>query len=315
MEMEFKDTERRRRILLIVVGVLLAVAAGGGAYLLAQGGNKAAPIVTEGVLVAARDIVARTPITAEDVKVRQVPVDEALPQSYREATQVVGRLTSVPVYADQQITPNLFATAVANSDFSILGPDEVVTPDSAAFRAVSVQVPAERAVGGELTAGQHVDLIISVDFELFTLGPDGTYESVDTATAEGLLSGKSTKITLQDIEVLKAAPDDELYVLRVDLHQAEQIAHVIQLAPDAFTLVLRPDEDTRVADKLQYGVTTDRLIATYLFPVPQLGDLTLLEGIPQPTTVPASPVPGGSPLPSGSPAPSGSPQPSALPSP
>jgi Flp pilus assembly protein CpaB len=313
MEMEFKDTERRRRILLIVVGVLLAVAAGGGAYLLAQGGNKAAPVITAGVVVAARDIVARTPITAEDVTVRQVPVDEALPQTYREVAQVVGRLTSVPVYADQQMTPNLFATAVANSDFSILGPDELVTTDSPAFRAVSVQVPAERAVGGELTAGQHVDLIFSVQFDIFAVDPEGNYQKVDTATAEGLMSGVSTKITLQDIEVLKAIPDDELYVLRVDLHQAEQIAHVIQLAPDAFTMVLRPDEDTRVADKLQYGETTDRLIQTYLFPIPQLGDLTQLVGIPQPTTVPASPVPGGSPLPSGSPAPSGSPQASPAP--
>src|SRR5687768_13663319 len=105
MEMEFKDTERRRRLLLIVVGVLLAAAAGWGAFMLASGGRGSAPAITEPVLVAARDIPARQAVTADDVTVRQVPIDEVLDQSYTEAGLVVGRLTAVPVYEDQQMTP------------------------------------------------------------------------------------------------------------------------------------------------------------------------------------------------------------------
>jgi len=42
-----------------------------------------------------------------------VPVDEALNQSYEAQTDVIGRVTSVPIYTDQQITPNLFATSTA----------------------------------------------------------------------------------------------------------------------------------------------------------------------------------------------------------
>lgn len=317
MEMEFKDTARRRRILIIVVGVVLAVAAGGGAFMLASNGTgRAAQVITESVLVAARDIAARTPVTADDVTVRQVPIDEVLDQSYKEAALVVGRLTAVPVYADQQMTPNLFATSTADADFSILGPDDEITATSPYWRAVSVEVPSDRAVGGELKAGQRVDLIVSVDFVVYGVDDEGNYQQIDTATLEGLRSDKSTKLTFQDLEVLKADPDEQMYVLKVDLHQAEQIAHIIQVGPDSMTLVLRPDTDTRRANTLEYGETTDSLVMTYMFRVPRLADLSELLGIPitptAPTTTPA-PSPDGSPAPEGSPSPEETEQPTPAP--
>jgi len=96
-----------------------------------------------------------------------------------------------------------------------------------------------------------------------------------------------------------------MYILKVDLHQAEQIYHIVQVAPDSFSLALRPEEDTRAADTSQYGETTDRLIMTYLYPVPRLIDLSQLLGVPLPT-----PQIGPSPAPSGAPGPSESPTPS-----
>jgi Flp pilus assembly protein CpaB len=316
MEMEFKDPARRRRVTLVVIGGMLAAAAGLGAFTLASKGTPQTVVETKTVLVAARDIAARTTITGDDVKTQEVPVEQALSQSYASPTDVVGRVTSVPIYSAQQVTPNLFATTAANADFSILNAGDTVTADSPPWRAVSVKVPPERAVGGELKDGQHVDIVISVAFEVFAQATDGTYSKVDGATADGLMSGTSTKITFQDIEVLKASPDDDLYVLKVDLHQAEQIAHVVQEAPDSFELVLRPDEDTRAADPNYYGVTTDRLVAQYLFPVPLLQDMSKLLGIPLPSGAPTvGPVPGGSPEPSGSPTASGSPDGSPAPSP
>jgi len=310
MEMEFKDTGRRRRFLFIALGVALALAAAYGAFQLSQGGSRAPTVIKETVLVASRDIQARTTITVDDVTTREVPIDEILPQSYRDAEAVLGRVTSVPIYADQQMTPNLFATTAADAEFSILGPDETVAPDSEFWRAVAVQVPPERAVDGQIHDGQHVDLFISVQIDILALDPEGNYQRVETATEDGLTSGKSTKISIQDLEVLKADPDENMYILRVDLHQAEQIYHIVQVAPDSFSLALRPDEDTRAADPSEYGTTTDRLIMTYLFPVPQLFDLSVLLGQPVPSPIIGpSPEPGGSPVPSGSPEPSPSPAP------
>lgn len=307
MEMEFKDTGRRRRLFLIGLGVALALAAGYGAFRLASNGGSAPVVLREAVLVASRDIAARTTLTADDVTLRQVPIDEILGSSYREAAAVVGRVTSVPIYADQQMTPNLFATAAADAEFSILGPDETISPDSQFWRAVAVNVPPERAVNGQIQDGQHVDLFVSVDIEVLAVDPEGNYQVVDTATQDGLTSGKATKITIQDLTVLKADPDANMYILRVDLHQAEQIYHIVQVAPDSFSLALRPDADTRADDPAEYGTTTDRLIMTYIFPVPQLIDLSqLLSGqplsspgapTPTPPVVAPSPTPGASPSP------------------
>jgi Flp pilus assembly protein CpaB len=313
MEMEFKDTGRRRRVLVVMLGAALALTAGWGAFTLASKGGPAEAVATRSVLVAARDIPARTPVTADDLVVRQVPIDEALAQSYESQDVVVGRITSVPIYTDQQITPSLFATTTADADFSILGPEDTVTETSPYWRAVAVQVPSERAVGGEIKAGQHVDLIVSVEIDVLTQDAEGNYVKTDTANTQGFQSGESTKITFQDVEVLKSTPDDNMYVLKVDLHQAEQIAHVVQVAPDSMSLVLRPDEDTRTADTSQYGTTTDRLIMTYLFPAPQLIDLSKLLGPTGVSSPGSSPIPGGSP--SGSPAPSESPAPEGSPSP
>jgi hypothetical protein len=144
-----------------------------------------------------------------------------------------------------------------------------------------------RAVGGEIQPGQRVDLFISVQIDIFALDSEGNYQPVQSADQGGLRSGRSTKIVMQDLEVLKSDPGAGLYVLKVTLHQAEQIYHVVQLAPDSFSLALRPDEDSRQAYSGDYGTTTDRLVMEYYFPVPQLVDLTILLGQPQPS--PAAP--------------------------
>lgn len=300
MEMEFKDTARRRRLLLIGLGLALALAAGYGAFQLASNGSRPPEVAKETVLVAAHDIPARTQLTVDDVTLRDIPVDQILGLAYRSPADVAGRVTSVPIYADQQMAPNLFATAAADAEFSILGPDETIAPDSVFWRAVALRIPPERAVAGQIEDGQHVDLFVSVQIDVLAVDPEGNYQHIDTATQDGLMSGQSTKITFQDLEVLKTDPDNNMYILKVDMHQAEQIYHITQVAPDAFSLALRPDEDTRSDDTSQYGTTTDRLIMTYLYPVPQLLDLSKLLGGGGPLPTPAvgpSPTPGGSPLP------------------
>src|SRR4051812_39893804 len=182
MEMEFKDTGRRRRWVLIVLGLSLAVAAGFGAFTLASKGTPVDTVVKKAVLVAARDIPARTTVSVDDLTIRQVPVDEALSQAYDTQEDVVGRVTSVPIYSDQQMTPNLFATTAADTDFSILGPDELIAADSPYWRAIAIQIDKERAVGGEVKAGQHVDLVVSVDIQILVQTIDGNYAKCDAST-------------------------------------------------------------------------------------------------------------------------------------
>jgi Flp pilus assembly protein CpaB len=289
MEMEFKDGSRRRRPM-IILGVVLAVVAGLTAYSMGSGGAapaEAVPMRT--ILVAAQELPARSIVLEADVTTREVTDDSSVSLAMTSPADVVGRVTVVPILPGQVIYPNMLVSTSADAAFSILGPSEIISEGSPLWRAVSVLVPSDRAVAGQILAGQRVDLFSTVQIDILTQTEDGKFENVPSA--EGFLSGKSTKITFQDLEVLDAQPDEDLYVLKVDLHQAEEISHIAAVAPNSFSLALRPDGDTRSADATEYGETNDRIIVQYLFPVPQIIDLGGMSGIGT-GVPPAEPVPG-----------------------
>ena len=105
-----------------------------------------------GVVVAARPIAARKPIEAEDVVVRQIPLDETNTDviSIRKPEEVIGRVLAVTVFQGQMITSNMLASTTSGGQFTILEPNETIGPTSEAWRAVSMTVPDDRAVGGLL---------------------------------------------------------------------------------------------------------------------------------------------------------------------
>ena len=302
MELKFKDPAIRRRRMIILLGVAMAITAGLVAFAISGGG--AGPAVAEvpkrAVLVAVADIPARTVLQTEHVAVRQIPDDVSLALAFTQPTDVVGQVTTGPIMAGQAIYPNVLVTNAGGGTFSILGPNEVVSTDSPLWRAVSVQVPPDRAVAGQILTGQRVDLFATVQIDVMLRDAEGNY--IPATTTEGYQSGKSTKITFQDIEVLSAAGESGMYVLKVDLHQAEEIYHIASVAPNSFSLALRPGADTRTTETADYGETNDRIIVQYLYPLPQVLDLGPLTALPVPA---ASPTPDGEPEPS----PSASPRP------
>ena len=70
-------------------------------------------------------------------------------------------MLAVTVLQGQILTQNMLAGAAAGAQFSILQPGETIAPDSEAWRAVSLTVPDERAVGGLLQPGMTVDVLTS----------------------------------------------------------------------------------------------------------------------------------------------------------
>lgn len=273
MEMEYHHEGRRRKVL-IVLGVVLAVAAGGAAFFLVNQAQNAGTgvVATRDVVVAARDIPARTVIQSSDLTIRAVPDDPSLAVAVTSPEDAIGRITGVAILFQQPISPNLLASAVAGGQFSILGPEETISPDSPAWRAVAVNVPDDRAVAGQIQIGQHVDLFmtaqINVTVPLAAAGAAPAPSPQPSASTAPYYTDKSTKITYQDLTIL--ARNGTLYILRVDIAQAEEISHLQAAGNAQFSLVLRPDGDDRVVDTEQLGETTNRIIEKYGLPIPEI---------------------------------------------
>jgi Flp pilus assembly protein CpaB len=273
MEMEYHHEGRRRKVL-IVLGVVLAVAAGGAAFFLVNQAQNAGTgvVATRDVVVAARDIPARTVIQSSDLTIRAVPDDPSLASAITAPEDAIGRITGVAILFQQPLSPNLLASAVAGGQFSILGPEETISPDSPAWRAVAVNVPDDRAVAGQIQVGQHVDLFMTAQINVtvpLTAGAATPAPSPGPGASNApYYTDKSTKITYQDLSIL--ARNGTLYILRVDIAQAEEISHLQAAGNAQFSLVLRPDGDDRVVDTEKLGETTNRIIEKYGLPIPEI---------------------------------------------
>lgn len=283
MEMEYKDTSKRGKFI-VVIGVILALAAGAAAfYLINQAQQQAGQgtLAKVSVVVATRAIPARKPVEADDVEVRDIPLDATNSDAivFKQPDDVIGRLLAVSAFQGQMLTQNMLASSVSGGQFSILEPGETVAPDSEAWRAVSLTVPDDRAVGGLLQPGMTVDILtsatVNVPQDLLT---EGTY-----------YTDKSTKITYQNMVIL--ARTGTFYVIKATLETAEEISHLQASGTATFSLVLRPEADARQVDASKLGETTNELIRKYGLPVPQVfppgkGPIPTAEPTPTPTPTP-----------------------------
>ncbi len=291
MEMEYRDTNRRGKAI-VILGIVLAIAAGVAAFFLINQAQQQAgqgEIQKVPVVVAARDIPARKPIEPGDLEVRQVPIDATNGKGVvATPDELIGRVLAVTVFKDQLVTTNLVASAAGGGGFAILEPNETVGPDSEAWRAVSLTIPDDRAVGGLLQAGQTIDVFVTATINV----------PQDLLTEGQYYTDRSTKITYQDLVIL--ARSGTFYIVRASIAVAEEISHLQASGNALFSAVLRPEQDVRTVDASRLGSTTNLIITKY--------------GLPIPETYPAGGGPAAT-LPPLQPSPSPSPQPSTPPTP
>ncbi len=231
--MEYKDPSRRGRYI-VVLGVVLAVLSGAAAFFLinqAQGAANTATLPKVSIVVATRDIPARKAIAPDDVTVREVPVDDTNAQAvYADPAKVVGLVPGVTILAGQPIYSNFLASQSQGGQFSIIGPGETIGPTSEAWRAVSLTVPDDRAVGGLIRPGDAVDVFVTATIQVpASVVETGPY-----------YPDKSTKITYQNVTVLAKA--GTFYVIKVSEAIGEEISHLQATGAGAFSLALRPAE-------------------------------------------------------------------------
>jgi Flp pilus assembly protein CpaB len=295
MEMEYKDPSKRGRWI-VLVGVILAIVAGGAAfYLINQAQQQAGQgsLQKVAVVVATRQIPARKPVEPSDVTVREVPIDPTNAQGIITAPdQVIGRVLAVAVLPDQMITTNLLASTSSGGQFSILEPGESITPESETWRAVAFTVADNLAVGGFIQAGMSVDVLMSATVQVpQDLLDEGKY-----------YTDKATKITYQNMLIL--AKTGSTYIVKATLTQAEEITHLQSAGNATFALLMRPEADIRQVDASKYGETTNKVLAKYGLPIPEVwppGKGPIPTPAPTPTPTPEAPSPSGSAEPSTAP--------------
>lgn len=299
MEMEYKDPSRRGRWI-VVIGVALAIVAGGAAFFLinqAQQEAGQAGLQKVAVVVAQQTIPARKIIEATDVTVREIPIDQTNEQGIASTPdKVIGRVPAVAILQGQMVLTNLLASSTEGGQFTVLGPEESVGPDSPEWRAVSMTVPDDRAVGGLLTPNQTVDVFVTAAVNVLTDSQNGIGK-------DGYYTDKSTKLSYQDMLIL--AKSGTYYILKAPLDVAEEISHLQASGAASFSLALRPDTDTRLVDASALGTTTNRVIIRYGLPIPVAfppvsGPVPVAKPTPTPTPNPSA-APGASASPSASP--------------
>ncbi len=303
MDLEFRDDSRRGKIA-VFLGVILALVAGGAAfYFVSQAQQQAsnADVPRMQAVVAIRAIPARQAIVEADVALQPIAIDPANAAAIAtDVKAVIGKIPAVSILQGQVVTTNMLAsTDEANAKYSILGPEETVSPDSPAWRAVSITVPDDLAVGGTLAAGQTVDVFVTAIVQV----------PAELAAGGRYYTDRSTKITYQDMLILDRA--DSFYVLRADLGTAEEILHLQASGNTTFSLALRPDVDTRFIDASKLGETTNRIITKYGLPIPE----TYPNAGGRPAILPPLSSPSPAPTPTPSPSPSASAETSPSPSP
>jgi Flp pilus assembly protein CpaB len=288
--MEYRDSSRRGK-LIIALGIVLALLAGATSFfLLSQASQNAsqAPTQKVTVVVAAKDIAARTPVQAGDVALHEVALDAATQVGVlTKPEDVIGKVLAVPVLTGQPIYGTMIASSSTGSGFSILGPTETIGPNSENWRAVSITIPDDRAVGGLLQPGQTVDIIMTA-----TLKVPEPYASA------GYYADTSTKVTYQNVVILAKVGTE--YVIRCSLAVAEEISHMSASAIAMYSAVLRPDQDVRYVDVTNLGATTNRILQKYGLPWPVIypapsGAIPpqppLQTPTPPPSLAPESPAP------------------------
>jgi len=256
-----EDRSKRRARLVLIVGILIAVLAGVMTYVVSSGSKSEAPppVATKDVLVAARDLPARSALTAADVKVQKYPVDLAPVTAVTKPEEVVGKIVQQPLAAGEPILPGKFAAAGAPA-FTVFPPNaqpkpnEPIAAGTPDYRVFALTVPDAHAAGGAIQVGDNVDMMLVQNL-------DGS--KYFTGTDPNRVPDFFAKIVLQNVPILARIAN--LYTIRTDAQTAEQIAY-IAASGGQIQFLLRAGIDQRTV--VTQGATFGPVYQRFKYPVP-----------------------------------------------
>jgi len=215
---------RTRGVLFILVGLVLAGFAGYAvlSYTKQAAANAAAatsaavaaeaaanapvqstPIPKVFVVVAANDLAENVAVSAVDVVQKQLPVEFAPPNAIAAPEIAVGKYTTSRIYKGEILIAPLLSDSKQTSQLAARIPEGKV--------AMAVAVDDAMNVLGALHAGDHVDVLLSLDLKnLLPLvtpqaGQASSSPAGQTAAAQ-TPPELSTQLTMQNVEILAVGP-------------------------------------------------------------------------------------------------------------
>ena len=256
-----QDGSRRRARLILIVGVALALVAGVGTFVYASGAKSDQPVAvpTVAVLVAAREIPAKTTLTSADVKLQDYNLDAKPASAMTKADDALGKITIQSISVGEPILPTKFADP-KNPSFvvmpaSFIGPDGAPVANSPNFRAMSITVPDANAVGGAVAVGDLVDLVFTMQFD-----PQSKLQRPTPV----MLLDFSSKIILERLPILSRLAS--VYTIRVDALTAERITY-LQSAGGQLAFLLRAPKDERASGST--GATFGDIYTNFRVKIPE----------------------------------------------
>ena len=256
-----QDGSKRRARLVLIIGIVLALVAGAGTFFYASSATTTtAPVIqTTPVLVAAREIPAKTALTAADLKVQEYNLDAKPAAALVKPEDAIGKIAIQNISVGEPILPTKFADPKSPTFVVIpanfLDANGAIKSDTPNLRAMSITVADAAAVGGAVQPGDTVDLLFTFQFD-----PAKFIKSPKPEQT----SDFSSKIILERIAIL--AKLGSVYTIRVDTATAERIAY-LQAAGGQLAFLLRAPKDERAAGTA--GVTFGDVQKAYQIKIPE----------------------------------------------
>jgi pilus assembly protein CpaB len=116
------------------------------------------------VLVAARAIDAREPITADMVKLDRIPSSAVVAGTYTSVASVAGLSAVVAIPKGMAISPNL----VGNPDGLVEGTQSSFLPIPKGYVAMTMPTGEQQGVAGYIAQGDYIDVIATVNTGQFS---------------------------------------------------------------------------------------------------------------------------------------------------
>jgi pilus assembly protein CpaB len=142
----------RRFGFVLVIALAVAALAGYGVYYFLQQAQASARVPTGRVVVAAVDLLEGKAVTAVEAKVIELPLAGIPPGAFTNIDSVVGRVTRIPVFANEVLVPGRLAPVGSGAGLEVK-----IAPGK---RAMAVRIDDVVGLSGLIQPNSRVDVLV-----------------------------------------------------------------------------------------------------------------------------------------------------------